>query len=191
MGRCFGNGCKRMMHKLRIVHLRMDFIGDNQQVMFRTDFGQLLQRLFFPDDATRIVRIAYNQYFAPVVDDRLQMLEVHLVNAVDPFKRVVDHFAAHVFRHNPERMIDWRLYDYFVSRLREALQHKPDSFDDTRNVTDPLLPDVPLVFVVYPVDDAVIIRFRGERVAENLMFAPFLDGVNDKVRRAEIQVGHP
>ena len=75
MGRCFGNGCKRVMHKLRIVHLRMDFIGDNQQVMFRTDFGQLLQRLFFPDDATRIVRIAYNQYFAPVVDDRLQMLE--------------------------------------------------------------------------------------------------------------------
>lgn len=47
IGGCLRNRCKRMMRILRISHLCMYFIGDNEYIVFGTNLSQLDQCVFF------------------------------------------------------------------------------------------------------------------------------------------------
>ena len=88
-------------------------------------------------------------------------------------------------------MVDWRLDDDLVAFLREALDGKSDTFYDTGDVAEPFPFDVPVVFVVNPVDDALVIFVGIEGVAEDLMVATLAKGVHDKIRSTEIHIGDP
>ena len=69
----------------------MYFIGDNEYIVFGTNLGQLDQCVFF----SRRHRLDYEgckgiRTFAMLIDDRFKILEIHLVNVVYCFERVVD-----------------------------------------------------------------------------------------------------
>ena len=88
-------------------------------------------------------------------------------------------------------MIHRRLDDHLVALLREAMQGEGDAFHDARHVAKPLPLDLPVMLVVHPVDNALVIFVRGVGVAKHLMLTPFTDRLDDKVGRAEVHVGHP
>jgi len=169
----------------------MYFIGDNEYIVFGTNLGQLDQCVFFPDDTAWIMRVAKDQDFAMLIDDRFKILEIHLVNVVYCFERVVDNLTVHVFRNDAERMVDRWLDNYFVTRFGEALQNETDSLYDAGNITKPFALDFPVMFIMYPLDDTVIIGIRIECVPENLMLQTLLDCVDNKVWCPEIHVGYP
>lgn len=74
------------------------------------------------------MRVAKDQDLAMLINDRFEILEIHLVNVVYCFKRVVDNLTVHVFRNDAEGMVDRWLDNYFVTRFGEALQTKPIPF---------------------------------------------------------------
>ena len=126
--------------------------------MFCTDIRQLDQCIFFPYDAARVVGIAKDQHFALLVYYGFQLFEIHLIGAVHQFERVVDHFPFHAFRNNPERMVYRWLDNYFVARFGKALDDKADAFDNSRNIAEPFPFDLPVLFIMYPFYNTIIIR---------------------------------
>ena len=45
----------------------MNLIGDNQNIVLGANLGQADQGFLFPDDPTRIVRVAEDQYLAFII----------------------------------------------------------------------------------------------------------------------------
>ena len=179
------------MRILRIGHLCMYFIGDNEYVVLGTNLSQLSQRVFFPDDTARIMRVTKNQNFTMFIDNRFKLLEIHFVNAVYHFKRIVNNLTVHIFGDDAERMVNRWLDNHFVARLGEALQNETDSLYNAWDITDPFTLDFPVMLIMYPFDDTVIIRIRIECVPENLMFTTFPDCIHNKIRCPKIHVGYP
>ena len=75
-------GGERVMRVLRIGHFRMNLIGDNQNIVLGANIGQADQGFLFPDDPTRIVRVAEDQYLAFIIYNRFKMIKIHLIDAV-------------------------------------------------------------------------------------------------------------
>ena len=119
------------------------------------------------------MRVAKDQDLAVFVDDRFEILEIHFISAVYHFQRVVNDFAVHAFGNNTERVVNRRLDDYFVARPGETLQNETDSLYDTGDITEPFSSDFPVMLVVDPLDDAIVVGIRIERVSENFMLAAF------------------
>ena len=180
-----------MMRILRISHLCMDFIRDDEYIMLGANLRQLDQCVFFPDNTARIMRVAKDQDLTMFIDNRFEIFKIHLVNAVYHFKRIVNNLAMHAFRNDAEGMVNRWLYNYFVARFGKTLQNETDSLYNTGNVAKPFTLDFPVMFIMYPLDDTIIIRVRIVCVPENLMFTTFLDCIDNKVRCPEIHIGYP
>ena len=155
------------------------------------DVRQPHEGFLLPDDAARVVRVGEDEQFTAVVDDGFELVEIHLVGTVHLLQRVENHLAAHGARHDAERMIDRRLDNHLVARMREALDREADTLHDAGDVAEPLLLDFPVVFIIDPFDDGPVIRLACEGVAEDRMLATLLQRVDDEVRRSEVHVGNP
>lgn len=137
------------------------------------------------------MRVAKNQNLAMLIDNRFKILKIHFISAIYHFKRIVNNLAVHAFRDNTERVVNRWLDNNFVARLGEALQNETDSLYDTGDITKPFTLDFPVMFIMYPLDNTIIIRVRIVCVPENLVFTTFLDRIHNKVRCPEIHVGYP
>lgn len=88
-------------------------------------------------------------------------------------------------------MINRGLDDDLISFLRKALDSESDSLYDSRDIADPFPLYFPVMFVVYPIDDTLVILVGAECIAEYLVLTTFLQGLYNKVRCAEIHIRHP
>ena len=136
----------------------MDFIRDDEYIMLGANLRQLDQCVFFPDNTARIMRVAKDQDLTMFIDNRFEIFKIHLVNAVYHFKRIVNNLAMHAFRNDAEGMVNRWLYNYFVARFGEALDDKADAFDNSRNIAEPFPFDLPVLFIMYPFYNTIIIR---------------------------------
>ena len=171
----------------------MDLIGNDGHMVPVADFGEFLQGLARPDDAGRVVRIREDQQPAGrIPEDRLQVLEVHVIAAVFPQdQRIVDHLAAVVLRDQPERVIHRRLDDDFVFRTQQGVDDHADSLYDAGDEGEPFFLNFPAMAVAQPADDGFVPGLRHDRIAENRMFQPFFHGIHNERRRLEIHIGYP
>ena len=144
-----------------------------------------------PHDPARVMGVAKDKQFAIFVYHALQILEIHRIAALFLLQRIIDDLAFHRFRDNPERMVNRRLDDDFIARLGEALHDKADSFDDARDISEPLLLRFPHIFILQPCQDAIPIRVVAESISHDRVFASFLDCIQNKVRSPEVHVCHP
>ena len=159
--------------------------------MLCTDFSEFDQCIFFPYNSARVMRITKDQDFTLLVDHGFELVEVHFINTINQFQRIIDHFTFHAFRHDTEGMIYRRLYDHFISRLGETLDYEANSFHNTRNIAKPFPFDLPLLFVVYPFDNTLIVRVRTESITEYFVLTAFFYCIDNKVRCTEIHIGNP
>ena len=113
----------------------MDFVGDDNDVMTMTDGCQLFQLSLIPHDAGRIVRVREYQHLATVVDEPFQAFKIHPISAAGLFyQRIIDHFAFVSQWCQTEGMVNGRLYDHFVARFGEDVEHHADALYYTRYV---------------------------------------------------------
>ena len=133
----------------------MDFIRDDKQVMLVAEVSQTLQSLLAPSDASRVVRVAEDEYLAFLIAHLLQVFEVHVIVAIiTHLERIEDHLTSVAFRSQTERMIDRWLNDDFFIRIGEDIDYQAYTLDDTRDKLNPFSLHIPLMMVVNPVDDA-------------------------------------
>ena len=108
-------------------HVGMDFVGNDEDMVAGTDVGHTLQRGERPHHTARVVGIAEYQYLALRVDNRLEVVEVHLVvGAV--------HALSQSLGHGHKGSIDGSLYDDFVAGVAEYVHGQADAFDNAGNV---------------------------------------------------------
>ena len=88
-------------------------------------------------------------------------------------------------------MIDRRLDDDLVLLVKQSIDSHADTLHDARDVTEPLLADLPSVQPCHPVDDRRPVVLRFGSVAEDRMVHAGLQCVGDEVRSREVHVRHP
>jgi len=178
-------------------HLGVDLVGDDKDSVLRCDFSELAESLRRPDDAGRVVRIRKDEQFGLLVDDALQMLEIHLVpcqtavRTINRDQRILYDLIAESRWDEAERMVDRRLCDDFVALAKEALDDETDTSYDTRNEGHVLRINLPSMYIFDPLTDSLEVILRYEAVSENRMLHPLFQSVCDEIRGSEIHVRYP
>ena len=138
------------------------------------------------------MRIAENEHLALLIANLLQMIEIHLIISIfTHFQRIEHYFPAIALWGQTERMINWWLDNNLLIFLGEHINNHADALDNTRNKTDPLPFDIPLVMVSHPVYDRWQKVFRLYGISEERMLQTGFDGICDKCRCLKIHISHP
>ena len=88
-------------------------------------------------------------------------------------------------------VVDRRLDQDFVARLRQGLDDGRQGGDDACRMEHPFRPYLPAVAAAEPPRNRVVVGFRSRRIPENVVLHPPLQGGCDSGCRAEVHVGHP
>ena len=147
-------------------HVAMNFVADNDDVVFVTDMCQPSQRFSIPADACRIVRIAEDEQTAFLIHYTCQLLEVHGIASVRQLLERVHHNLFSVtFGCQSEGMINRRLYNHLLVLLEEYVDGHSYSFYDTRYEGKPLATYLPVMMLLDPLDDGYPQFVRHHRIA--------------------------
>ena len=173
-------------------HVAMNFIGNHDHPSAVTEVSQFPKGLARPYDSCRIMWIRQYQHAAFVVTYRFQIIKIHRIRAVLIFmERVEDDGMAVTLRHQTERMINRGLDDNLVILLEKRVDCHADTFDNTRDICQPLLLHLPLMMVLNPLHHCrpVLYRFKGITI-QGMVQTPS-EGICNKVRSLEIHIGDP
>ena len=88
-------------------------------------------------------------------------------------------------------VVDRRLDQDFVARLRQGLDDGRQGGDDACRMEHPFRPYLPAVAAAEPPRNRVVVGFRSRRIPENVVLHPPLQGGCDSGCRTEVHVGHP
>ena len=183
-----GDGCVLMAAHHQVG---VNFVADEQAVVLQTEFGYLPQLLRGPAAAHGVVGVADNHQFGMLLQLLFQIVEVHLVVVVVDDERVENQFAPIFLHHFIKRRIDGGLDENFVVFFGKNLHHEGETCNDARREADPLGGDVPLVALLHPCDDGLVVGIGMEEVAHHGVFESLAEGIQHKVGGAEVHVGNP
>ena len=170
----------------------MDFVRNDVNAVPVADGGQAAQGVGRPDHPSRVVWVRQDEQLALVVDDRLELLEIHLVTVVGGFaKRIVHQLAMVAQNHMAEGMVYRRLDDNLFVGGHQVIDHSGDAAHHARHKFHPFAADLPAVVTGNPLGDGVPIAFGQQGVAVKRMVQALLYGLSEKVGRLEFHVGHP
>ena len=88
-------------------------------------------------------------------------------------------------------MIHGRLDNHLVALSRETMQGEGDALHDAGHIAEPLPLDLPVMLVVHPGNDALIVLIRRIGITEHLVFATLTNRLDDEVGGTKVHVGHP
>ena len=71
------------------------------------------------------------------------------------------------------------------------MQREGDALHDARHVAEPFPLYLPVMLIVYPVDNTLIIFVRGVGIAEHLVLTALTNRLDDEVGGTEVHVGYP
>lgn len=153
----------------------MYLVRDDQNSVFVTDPGQVVQLFRRPYSAAGVVRITEDQHLAIVIGyDPAKILQIHFVLSVPERQGIVDHTPPQRLRNKPERVVHRRLYNDLIPFFRECIDGKGNPFDHTGHKTDLFCFHLPAVMPPEPIEDRICVRFRWVRITEDAMRYPLL-----------------
>ena len=120
-----------------------------------------------------------------------QTVEVHRVDTVLKFKRILYHASVVTFDDETERMVDRGLYYNTVSGLCEKIDIETQSFDDARNKSEFLAVYFEIVASLEPPDYRVPVAVGRLVVAVDRVFGSFLQSLGNLGADSEVEVGYP
>ena len=135
--------------------------------------------------------VGKDKNLALIVNNLLQLLEIHLVCIPHLSQRIHHNLATIMLRHKAEGVIYGRLDDNLIARLREDIDNHTDTLHDSRNVAHPLALHLPAVMATNPIHHALPISVILHGVTQHSVLEALLERIDDKVRRSKIHIGNP
>ena len=179
-------------------HITVYLIADDQHIVGSTDICHTSQCLGIPRQTCGIMGIGEDeQSVARVTRQRFQPLEIHSI-ARQPalivmlfYERIHHDLASIVLRHEAEGMIDGGLDDDALVLADKRMDNHADTFHDTWNESQPVALHLPAVAVAQPTLNAAPQFFGHHGVAQDGMFQPAPQGVDDERWCGELHICHP
>ena len=151
------------------------------------DADQLLAR---KNTARRVVRIRHQKDFR-TGKFSVEIFEIDLEAPLHFTHRIVHHHSVIEAYLSRKRMVNRRLDHDPVPRRGESTQCKNNPRHDTGCKVEPLPLDFPSAATFDPADDGIPILIAAIGIAQDRMFGPFTDRIQDCRRRSEFHIGHP
>ncbi len=173
----------------------VDLVADDDDIVSLADFSHAAQNFSAPYGTGGIVRGAHDKDLA-VLGFALEVVEVYLESGVSAIRhhylqrRAYQRTAA-IFRQVEEGRVDGGGHQDFISRLREAKQRIADARHDAGDEMQILLGGLNVVVFLQPCSDSLPIAIGRHGITQHFMFAALTDGLQHKVRRAEVHISHP
>ena len=143
----------------------MDFIRNDNDLVPLANLRKPHHALPIPKDTARIVRIAQDQDLGPLIEKLLQALEIHPVMPILQDHRIIHGNATGPLDVQFEMVIDRRLDDNLVTRLRESQISLVDPGNDPGRITDPFRIEIETVVITLPESDRIEISLRRMGIA--------------------------
>lgn len=169
----------------------MDFVGDDEGVVFGAEVCKGGEGLAWPDGSAWVVGVGQDEGFGAEGEHLFELVEVHLVAVGGWFEGVVDDGSSVVLGY----CLEWGVYgwldDDVVSGFCECVYGKADAFDDSWDVGDPFGLDIPVMEFFLPLDDGGSVSRGFLCVSEYGVFDSFFEGLDDEWGCCEVHVGYP
>ena len=173
-----------------IDQVGMDFVGQNQHVVFDTqlaDAGQLFPREY---PSGRVVGIGHQKDFG-LCEFAIEVFEVDLVMIPDQPNRIVEHGAVVEAGLAGKGMVNRRLDHHAVAGLGEGSEGQHQTGHDSRYELQPGWIDFPAIPTIHPLDDRLPIGVAAVGIAQDRVLQAAGDGFQNRWRRGKIHIGHP
>ena len=172
-------------------HITVNLVRYNYQVVFNGNIGQTCERITAPRNTYGVMGIGKDKNLALIVDNLLQLLEIHLVGIPHLSQRIHHNLATIMLGYKAEGVIDGRLDDNLISRLRKHIDNHTDTLHNSRNVSHPLALHLPAVMATNPLHDTLPIAIVLHGVTQHSVLKALLERINNKVGRSKIHIGNP
>ena len=189
-GILMSQGGKRYVFVARQHQIAMDFVGNDQHIVFQADFAQKQQLVSRPATAHGVMRITKNQHLGGLGLFG-QLVEVDFVAFSPVDQGIVDQFPSVTADGMMERRIDRRLDNDFISRLGKGQHRHVEAADHTWSERHPFRRHIPVMAAFQPACDRLKIWLVLEVIAIDGVFGSFDDCLTDEIGRLEVHVGHP
>ena len=170
----------------------MDLVGEDEDLMLAADLQHLLELVFGPDPAHRIVGGGHDEQPHIVLHHlAFKVGEVDAVAAVVVDERAFDEAAFGVGHRVMEGVVDRGLQQHRVAGLGEDGDQPVQAADDAGAEADPFPLDLVAVVALLPADEVVEVGVRGAIIAERARIHVIVQGFTHAFRRFEIHVRDP
>ena len=160
--------------------------------MLLAELSHHAQRVFRPANAHGVMRIGKHQQAAFFI---ISLLKVGLFKGVNTtlalLQRTVSNLSTQCLGGEEEGVIDRRNHHYLLVGLHKQGHGHGYSLHHTGHEAQPLRLYVPMLMGEQPVVNGRIIVFRHHGIAQDGMFQPLAQGVENVGAHRKVHVGHP
>ena len=169
----------------------VDFVRDDRHVVPAGEGADVFQLHARPHAADGIVRVAEQQGLRARLKGRLEIVIVDAPAALILNERTAADMAPRRLRAGIERAVDRREDDRRIARLRDRGDGDAQAVHNARREQHVALFDLQIVAALHPAGHGLVIRAGDGGVAERAVGDAACHGVDHRLRRGEIHIGHP
>ena len=173
--------------------IRMDLITHDRNPIFQANVSKPCQLLRGPDSSDRIMRIAEEKQLNLILFYlTFKILKINMIFMIlAEHQCIADDSSSVVLNHLRKRIVNRRLDQHSVSRLRICLHCHCQSKYHTRCLDQPWLLYLPVMVTLHPVSNNLKIRCLRFTVSEDSMSCTFSQCVLHIRGGLKIHIGHP